>query len=582
MEQRPPRVPKLAWVQEEEEEEGPGAAPARETEEVVPFHPLQEDAAVERTPEQESSRGRFRSTAQLVLSFIHSIRQGETSTTGTGLRAHSELLGHETSAALLDLLVERGVSRPEQVPAMVRYIHQWLMANDSAEHRLDKTLLYFTEAQPNDAVVTLLRVAPSCDRFAVRTLKSLLCRLRCEDVVVAMERKRGWDTLLSVEAHHFAVALLAREISRSAIHFCSGIAFYLLGLLSKEMPYRDFPALAFLVEVLQCLDLRECSDSVLEIISQNLQSEHRARRYLALRGLVVLGKNPMMAEKMGSLTESLMELLEENDSDMVRMTILLLRDLLLDNGALIPTPMALQLAEALLPLFDCGDSQVQQLSMTVFQTLMSAVEEEGKKPLMTQVCQSLLPLLFHCHDENARVAEASRETLLCAVKFMNRRDLKKLVKEDKLWKFSKCLLAEDRSRAAEHLGQALRYLQSPQEPLREAAIRFMGEPRAPAPSPTRRSSAPAPPAATQCRPGALEPRLASAPLPPSGSRALGRQRAARARAEPCRASRPCGHSAGSAAGRELCRWGRDRLCVHRDRRAELEGAAARAPADLHW
>ncbi|CAN8175075.1 unnamed protein product [Coccothraustes coccothraustes] len=586
MEQRPPRVPKLAWVQEEEEEEGPGAAPARETEEVVPFHPLQEDAAVERTPEQESSRGRFRSTAQLVLSFIHSIRQGETSTTGTGLRAHSELLGHETSAALLDLLVERGVSRPEQVPAMVRYIHQWLMANDSAEHRLDKTLLYLTEAQPNDAVVTLLRVAPSCDRaatamwktimcssrtaelaqlilldvlgswpehstctsdgdktsvfalaasvvmwkilqvpctprilkvyfpclfvhllfqvffstldmpeevdtfwkecqeehslatspsrFAVRTLKSLLCRLRCEDVVVAMERKRGWDTLLSVEAHHFAVALLAREISRSAIHFCSGIAFYLLGLLSKEMPYWDFPALAFLVEVLQCLDLRECSDSVLEIISQNLQSEHRARRYLALRGLVVLGKNPMMAEKMGSLTESLMELLEENDSDMVRMTILLLRDLLLDNGAPIPTPIALQLAEALLPLFDCGDSQVQQLSMTVFQTLMSAVEEEGKKPLMTQVCQSLLPLLFHCHDENARVAEASRETLLCAVKFMNRRDLKKLVKEDKLWKFSKCLLAEDRSRAAEHLGQALRYLQSPQEPLREAAIRFMG------------------------------------------------------------------------------------------------------------
>ncbi|XP_037999285.1 uncharacterized protein LOC119703438 isoform X1 [Motacilla alba alba] len=35
-------------------------------------------------------------------------------------------------------------------------------------------------------------------------------------------------------------------------------------------------------------------------------------------------------------------------------------------------------------------------------------------------------------------------------------------------------LAEDRSRAAEHLRRALRYLQSPREPLREAAIRFMG------------------------------------------------------------------------------------------------------------
>ncbi|CAN8200983.1 unnamed protein product [Coccothraustes coccothraustes] len=105
----------------------------------------------------------------------------------------------------------------------------------------------------------------------------------------------------------------------------------------------------------------------------------------------------------------------------------------------------------------------------------------------------------------------------------------------------------------------------------------MGEPRAPAPSPARRSSAPAPPAAlaAPAGPGAVEPRLASAPLPPSGSRALGRQRAARARAEPCRASRVCGHSAGSAAGRELCRWGRDGLCVHRLRQGTLEGAEGR-------
>ncbi|XP_023804420.1 X-linked retinitis pigmentosa GTPase regulator-interacting protein 1-like, partial [Cyanistes caeruleus] len=42
MEQRPPRVPKLAWVQEEEEEEGPGAAPEVETEEMQEFQPLEE------------------------------------------------------------------------------------------------------------------------------------------------------------------------------------------------------------------------------------------------------------------------------------------------------------------------------------------------------------------------------------------------------------------------------------------------------------------------------------------------------------------------------------------------------------
>ncbi|XP_064257048.1 uncharacterized protein LOC135287760 [Passer domesticus] len=200
-------------------------------------------------------------------------------------------------------------------------------------------------------------------------------------------------------------------------------------------------------EVLECLDLRECSDSVLEIMTTNLRSEDGERRHLALRGLVVLGKNPLMAEKMWSLTESLVELLEENDSDVIRMTILLLRYLFLDNGTPIPSSLALQLAEVLLPLFDRDDSQVQLSSMMVFQEMLELLTEDGKSP----VHHSLLPLYFHCHDENQIVAECSRETLLCAAKFLKRRDIKKLVKEEKLWKFSKCLLAEDTSRAAEQL-----------------------------------------------------------------------------------------------------------------------------------
>ncbi|XP_068035042.1 maestro heat-like repeat-containing protein family member 9 [Anomalospiza imberbis] len=203
---------------------------------------------------------------------------------------------------------------------MVRYIHQWLMANQFAEHRLNRALLDLTKEQPADVVMTLLRVAPSCDRaaltmwksimcsprtaepaqlilldvlgswpehstctsdgdktgvfvlaatvvmwkilqmpcvphvvtvyfprlfvhllfqvffstldvpaevdtfwkgcqqqyglatnpnrFAVRTLKSLLCQMQHEDVVVAIERKCGWDTLLCADTHHYAVGLL--------------------------------------------------------------------------------------------------------------------------------------------------------------------------------------------------------------------------------------------------------------------------------------------------------------------------------------------------------------------------------------
>ncbi|CAN8177374.1 unnamed protein product [Coccothraustes coccothraustes] len=117
---------------------------------------------------------------------------------------------------------------------------------------------------------------------------------------------------------------------------------------------------------------------------------------------------------------------------------------------------------------------LQDIVKKLFAKMRNTRDAKGTDLEFSEVCQSLLPLLFHCQDENQRVAEASQETLLCVVKFMKRRDFKKLVKEEKLWKFSKCLLAEDRSRAAEHLHRALRYLQSPQEPLQEAAIRFMG------------------------------------------------------------------------------------------------------------
>ncbi|XP_056352282.1 maestro heat-like repeat-containing protein family member 6 [Oenanthe melanoleuca] len=581
IEQRPSRVPKLAWGNEKEE--SPGAASAQETEHLVPFQPLQQGAAMDRTQEQDPTRGRFRRTAQLICKLLKSIRREGAS---TGVIAYSDIFKQKITVSLLDMLVKNGVSSPDQVPAMVRFIHQWLMANESTEHRVERILLDITKAQPTDVVMTLLRVAPWCDRaamtmwttimsslkiaeevqqilldvlgswpehstctsdgdttrvlslaatvviwkilqvscvphvlilffprlfvhllfqayfstldtpeevdkfwkrcqeqhsltatpnrFAVQTLKSLLCLLQCEHVVISMERKCGWDTLLCADTHHYAVGLLARELRSASMHLCKSILCCLLEMLSKEMPYWDFPALAFLVEVLEYLDLSECSDNIMDVLSRHLNSEHAEIRRQVLRALLLLRDDPSLTKRMWNLTEGLVELLQDDDSDVVRMTIILISYLFLDNGTSIPSPIALQLAEVLLPLFGNDDSQVQLLSMFVFRTLMNFVGEEGKKALKTYMRQSLLPLFFHCHDENSHVAEAARTALLSVAKFLKRQDLENHVKKDKLWKFADCLLAEDEERIANYLRQALRYLRSPQEPLREAAVRFIG------------------------------------------------------------------------------------------------------------
>ncbi|XP_053831481.1 uncharacterized protein LOC128806145 [Vidua macroura] len=295
------------------------------------------------------------------------------------------------------------------------------------------------------------RLPSKPNRFAVQAMKALLYRLPCDKLVMAMERKRGWDTLLRAHTQHYAVGLLAREMHRVSILFCSCIAPHVLWHLSREEPCWDLPALAFLVEVLDCLDFSKCGGSVLNIMSRHLQSECSQRRRLALRGLVLLSKDPSMAGRMCSLSCSLLELLRDADGEVVSMSLRVLTNVLPHHGILRSSIIAPKLAEVLLLLFDHKNSHVQLLCIQLFCKLMELVVDEGKKPLKTIVNKSLYTLLIYCHDDNWHVAKASRETLHCAAKFLMRRDLEQLVEKEQLSKFVKCLLAEDRSRAAEHL-----------------------------------------------------------------------------------------------------------------------------------
>ncbi|XP_050195820.1 uncharacterized protein LOC126652755 [Myiozetetes cayanensis] len=318
------------------------------------------------------------------------------------------------------------------------------------------------------------RLTRNPSRFAVLTMKTLLCHLQFENIVMAMERKRGWDTLLRPETHHYAVGLLAREMRRVSVPLCSWVALCLLGLLRRDKPRWELPTMAFLVEVLDCLDLRECGDRVLEIASRHLGSERPEMRRLALRALVVLSKDPVMADGMRTLTQILMDVLLDADRELVGMALSVFINEVQDRDILISTPTALQLAVALQTLFSNDNIRVQLLSIHLFRKVMELVVEEGKQSLKTHVIQSLLPLFFQWHNENQHVAEASRAALLRAAWLLKRKDLEQLVKKKELRRFIECLLEKDKSRVAEYVHQALPYLESPQQPLQEAAIKFMG------------------------------------------------------------------------------------------------------------
>ncbi|XP_053838411.1 uncharacterized protein LOC128809976 [Vidua macroura] len=251
------------------------------------------------------------------------------------------------------------VQVPKCHEAMHRYAPELLMALvvqicDSTAHTSEEVDTFWKQCQEEHHLST----NPS--RFAVQTMKALLCRLRCDNVVMEMARKHGWDTLLCADTQYYAVGLLAREMCRDSMPLCSHIALHLLGLLSTEGHRCELPFLAFLVEVMHCLDMGKCGGSILEMISRYLQSECRERRRLALRGLVVPSNDPLMARRIGILSQQLVDVLGDADGEVVSMSLSVFTNVLQYKDILISSTTAPKLAEALLPLFDhvrlCGPS----------------------------------------------------------------------------------------------------------------------------------------------------------------------------------------------------------------------------------
>ncbi|XP_027562811.1 uncharacterized protein LOC113979697 [Neopelma chrysocephalum] len=184
MEQRPPRVPKLAWVKKEEE--SPGFPPVQHPEEVEQFQPLPEDPGRDWTQEQGRTRGHFRRASQRVRKS-KPVRRRKARTSPAKVMARPEPIPTELKAkadspmtegiaatvrtpiqslpdAPSPAFLDEGVV-PAQVPAVVRSIHWWLSSNVSAGHVLDNTILALTQAHPADVAISLLRCAPSCDRY---------------------------------------------------------------------------------------------------------------------------------------------------------------------------------------------------------------------------------------------------------------------------------------------------------------------------------------------------------------------------------------------------------------------------------
>ncbi|XP_048813529.1 maestro heat-like repeat-containing protein family member 6 [Lagopus muta] len=248
------------------------------------------------------------------------------------------------------------------------------------------------------------------------------------------------------------------------------------------------------------MDLTTELHGILKVFTKHLQSQSMSMRQLVLRGILQLSRRQDTARPMIIFLPCIMEQLQDADSTSRAIALPILSTLLQLLDVAKTSFMALELTSKLPALFNDESTTVRQLSMDLFLETLNFVEDRERRKMQKEVHRNLVLLYLHLHDEEESVAKASQKALLGAARFLRWRRLEHLVQTAQFWQIGECLvrtfphprtgsrppcadpalfplqLAKRRMKAAaqDYVGQSLLYLQSPQEPLRREAVRFIG------------------------------------------------------------------------------------------------------------
>ncbi|XP_040416907.1 maestro heat-like repeat-containing protein family member 7 isoform X2 [Cygnus olor] len=534
MEERPPSQPMEAW-QETDDESARFMLSRRQGRELV-VAPTWADAALSKEAMEEELWQEL--ALEYIHDFLEKKEKAygdnlkPTTKAQIILNAIEEAAtsGHfntEEVAMLLHGLVKLHISLSEHVPKMVKSIYQWLASVRRPEHRLAKSILPLAEEHPHDVVVTLLRCSPSCDRtavvlwgvmfsdgetsklvmnelvrvledwplhrtstadrddtavcslaatrvlreilnmdtcvlavkkhfphlflavlfqisfstqhtpeevhafwrectcedkephepkrFAAYTMARLLARVDCLEQLAAFERGSGWELLISPEVHHLGLTLLAGELKTTSFELRLWILHAMKRRLSREEPRWKIAAMAFILEMLTCEDLKEQDDYIVRLLPRYLHSEDEMMLDLLLRGLLKMCDGRRR-----------------------------------------------------------WDATVRLVAIQLYMDVMDFTEPIEKWYVRSEVQKCLIPLLCHLDDDVEEVAEAALKTLTFAAKFLKKKKLKRMLKARKKWRAAEYLAKESGRITKLYLNQGLRYLNSPHEFVRLAAVRFLG------------------------------------------------------------------------------------------------------------
>ncbi|XP_053881252.1 maestro heat-like repeat-containing protein family member 7 [Malaclemys terrapin pileata] len=312
-------------------------------------------------------------------------------------------------------------------------------------------------------------------RYAVDAMQALLQCAGYRDQTTFIHKQGGWGMLVNADMHHEGVLVLARAMVSVSFQERCWIFQELMAILNCRDDRRYIPAMAFFIQLLQCPDLgNKQEDAILDHLSGQLRDPNTVVRWLALKGLLNLSLCPEKVGKLQRLLPEVLEQLQEVDRDIIAEAITVLKNILAGMDRQSASRAAVQVAEKLLPFIDDVTSRLRVLSITLFKHLLELVRGLDRRRMKAHVLQSLVPLLLLVHDERPNVSQVCWDTLSSAAEFLKWHQLGGFIQRKDIWQSCDCLLTRYKGRANNFLCQTMAFLENPQTPLRQAAIRFIG------------------------------------------------------------------------------------------------------------
>ncbi|XP_075384050.1 protein MROH8 [Tenrec ecaudatus] len=318
-------------------------------------------------------------------------------------------------------------------------------------------------------------VTPLC--FAMQATKTLLLRTLCWQEFSIMESNKGWALLEGKDCHLQGVSLLANALLEKNCFIAHKIMYLLVPLLNRGNDKHKVTAAGFFVELLQC-PFAQRLPSVYSVtrLKDWLHHENHLFRMLGLKGLFYLLRNQEKREDIKRLLPHILDSLYEADEKIVLLAIQILLHLVHSMDFSTLTVMM----RTLFSLFGDVRPNVHRFSMTLFGASVKSVNYSEKKGIENQVLDSLVPLLLYSQDENAAVAEESRQVLGVCAQFLKWRLPQAVYCKDPWYtKPNKvgtiCRFFGKKSKGKINiLGQTLMYAKHAKLPIRRAAILFVG------------------------------------------------------------------------------------------------------------